>query len=541
MLLAPIALLSAISGPTIRSLDLVIVGLFLLGVLALGLVYAKRNDSTEEYFLGSRAFPGWAVGLSMVGTSISSVTFLALPAAAYVLDWRQLTPNLMLPVVVVFAVLFFIPIFRQGRSTSAFEYLEKRFGPTVRLYGSISFLILQTLRLATVLYLVSIPVAALTGFHILTVVAVAGVFIALYTVVGGIGAVIWTDVIQTVILAFGGLFAIGYMLYAIPGHFAEVLAVGAADNKFSLGPTHFTLSERTLWIMMLSGLLHFGTEYAGNQNVVQRYLASKSTREARKASVICVFASVPTWIAFFFLGTCLYAFYRHFPDPAVAAMKADEVLPYFLLTSIPVGLAGLIISGCIAAAMSSLDSSINAISTIATVDILKRYVKKQAPDAYYLKMAKCFALLAGALMIGGATALHFIPRESIADLLIIIGAFFGGSLLTLFLLGFFTTRVGHQAAVTAMLLGIVLNVYLVLNSLGYVPAGWRIGVHDYTVNLLVNAVALTVGYPLGLLLWRLGFDRQRNLSGLTVWTLVKPEPAATSLASESSAPAHAVR
>lgn len=504
---------------TIRFLDLLVLALFLVGIVVLGLYFAQRNNTTEEYFLGSRAFPGWAVGLSMVGTSVSSVTFLALPAAAFVLDWRQLTPNLMLPLVALVAVIFIIPIFRDGRNTSAFEYLEKRFGPLVRLYGSLSFLILQVLRLGTVLYLVSIPVAALTGMHILLVILIGGGFITLYTVFGGIGAVIWTDVIQTVILVLGGIFAIGFMVSAIPGGLGEVMTVGMAEGKFSLGPTDFTLSERTLWVMMLAGLLHFGTEYAGNQNVVQRYLASSSTREARKASLICVAASVPMWTAFFFLGTCLFVYYTHNPSPLVANLQADEVLPYFILTSLPVGIAGLIVGGCIAAAMSSLDSSINAISTITTIDLLKRYLRPSAPDQFYLRFARLFALGAGLLMIGGAITFHYIPRESIADLLLIISAFFTGSLLTLFLLGFFTRRVGYRAALAGMVVGIVVNVYLVFNALGWLPRGLGLPVHDYTVNLIVNLVAAAIAYPLGVILWHTGMDRPRDLRGLTVWTL----------------------
>ncbi len=510
---------SETGGVTMRTPDLVVLVFFLVGILALGFYCAKRNDTTEEYFLGSRAFPGWAVGLSMVGTSISSVTFLALPAAAFVLDWRQLTPNLMLPFVMIVAVAFFIPIFRHGKRTSAFEYLENRYGPVVRLYGSMSFLILQVLRLGTVLYLVSIPVAALSGFHIITVILIGGVCITLYTVLGGIAAVIWTDVVQTVVLFFGGIFAIGYMLYAIPGGMGEVFSAGMADGKFSFGPTDFTISERTLWVMMMAGVFTFGTEYAGNQNVVQRYLASSSTREARKATIICAASSVPLWTAFFFLGTSLYVYYTHFPDPAVGAMHADEVLPYFILTSIPAGVAGLILGGCIAAAMSSLDSSINAISTITSIDVLKRWLKRNESDSFYLGMARWFALGAGGLMIGGAITFHYIPRESVNDLLLIISAFFTGSLLTLFLLGFFTRRVGYKAAVAGMVTGIVVNLYLVLNALGFLPEAMRIDVHSYMVNILVNLVAALVAYPLGALLWAWKIDRDQDLTGLTVWTL----------------------
>ena len=188
-----------------RLWDLFAVIFYLAGMAGMGIYFARKNTSTEAYFLGNRSFPGWAIGISMLGTSISSVTFLAIPAAAYVLDYRQAVTNLALPFVAVIALVFFIPLFRQGVTTSAFEYLEKRYGIVIRSYAALSFLVLQVVRLAMILYLVAIPVEGMLGIPILWIIIAGGVVVSLYTVFGGIEAVVWTDVVHTFILLVGGL------------------------------------------------------------------------------------------------------------------------------------------------------------------------------------------------------------------------------------------------------------------------------------------------------------------------------------------------
>ena len=498
-----------------RSIDLLVIAIYLAAMAAMGVYFSKKNDSTEQYFLGSRSFPGWAIGLSMVGTSISSMTFLAFPAAAYTLDWRQVVPNLMLPLVAVVAILVFIPLFRRGRTTSAFEYLEERFGPLVRLYGAASFLLLQVVRLGTILYLVSLPVAALLGVSIYWCLIVGGLFILFYTVLGGIEAVIWTDVVQTVVLLGGGLLCLADILYELPGGFGHVIEVGREAEKFGVGDFEFDLGGRTVVTMVMVGIFSWVNEYSSNQNVVQRYLSASSTREARKATAICAVMSVPTWVLFFFIGTALWVYYQTVPDAAVAGLEADQVFPHFIVTQIPVGLAGLIIASVLAAAMSSLDSSINAVSTVTVVDVLKRVVAPGRSDRFYLNWAKAIAVAAGLLMIGGGIVFHNIEKESMVDLALIISAVFGGCLCGMFLLGFFTTRVGYAAVLWATLVATLANVYFVLNLLGWLPAGWGVEVHSYWVGLLVNVVFVVVAYAVSWV-WP---AESRDLDRLTVWTM----------------------
>ena len=185
-------------------IDIVTILVYLTGVAAIGLWFARKNDSTEEYFLGKRGFSGLVIALSMIGTSLSSVTFLALPAGAYALDWRLIVSNWMMPLGTIVGIFVFVPFFRRAKVVTAYEYLETRFGPWARLYTALSFIVLQLIRVGSVLFLVSIPVSLMLNIHVVWIVVVLGLFLILYTTLGGFDAVIWTDVIQVIVLAVGG-------------------------------------------------------------------------------------------------------------------------------------------------------------------------------------------------------------------------------------------------------------------------------------------------------------------------------------------------
>lgn len=500
---------------TVQPLDLIIIVLYLAGMAILGIRFSKRNTTTEAYFLGERSFPGWVVGISMLGTSISSVTFLAFPAAAYTLDWRQLVSNLMLPFVAVLAIIVFIPFFRRGNTTSAFEYLGDRFGPVARLYGTLSFILLQLIRLGKVLFLVSIPVSLLTGIDLRVVIVFVGIFISFYTIAGGIGAVIWTDVVQSIVLWMGGIVCLITIVLALPGGLADILETGARDGKFGMGSTEFNLNERTFWTVALLGIISWLTMYSSDQNLVQRYLAAKSMRAARHATTLYSAIAVPTWAFYFFLGTAVYVFYATFPDPQVEGLEADAVFPYFILTQVPVGITGIVIAGVLAAAMSSLDSSLNAISTVVTVDLIRPYLAKGRDDRFYLIAAKSVAMAAAVVMVLGALLFSQIQKESMNDLSWIVASVFGGCLLGLFMVGFFTTRVDNFSVMVAMTGAILLNLYLGISATGLLPESLTAPIHSYWTGILVNLAFLIVAGAVAVLRGR----NARNLSGLTVWTL----------------------
>lgn len=499
-------------------INLSVVALFLLGMAGMGVYFLKRNNSSEEYFLGGRKIPGWALGLSMVGTSISSITFLALPAAAFVLDYRQLTPNLFMPVAALIACWIFIPFFRRGLKTTAYEYLESRYGTGIRIYAALYSLLGQLLRLAIILYLVVLPLSEMLDISESTAILAFGVITCFYTVFGGIEAVVWTDVVQTVILLGGGLLCVAAVAFQLPGGLPQILEIGMEYDKFSLGPLDFSFSERTFWVMGLIGFIGFISEFSSNQNVVQRYIAAPTLREARKATLICIVMSLPTWIFFFFIGSCLFAYYKVFPSAEVAAMKPDDVLPHFILTEIWPGVGGVIIAACLAAAMSSLSSSINAVSTIWTIDFL-RLMRRKGNDRFELVNAKLASGAAGIIMIAGAWGISLIPRESVYDLSAILGALLCSAGLTPFMLGFFTTRIGNRAILSGMYAALVFSVYNILNYFKLLPEPLQWNIHIYMAGPVCNGVMLAVA--LAYSLFRPA-PVTEQLRGLTVWTLDSP-------------------
>ena len=346
----------------IRPLDAAAIGLYLLAMVAAGIYFARKNDTTEAYFVGNRNFSGWVLGLSMLGTIVSSATFLALPAAAYVLDWRQLNVNLVLPFVAVLAVLMFIPFFRQGNLTTAFEYLGALRGP--RVYGTLSFILMQVIRMAQILFLRACRSRCLRGADDRRHQARPVHRLLHHCRDRGRGA---DRRHQAIILMLGGVLCFCLVAFDLPG-LPPDLEVGPAQDKFSLGSFDWNLHERTFWTVAILGVINWLAIYGGDQNMVQRYAAARSTREARKATILYSAIALPLWIMFFFVGTSLFVYFQAFPDPAVAALESDQVLPYFILNRVPLR-SPIMIAAVMAAAMSSLDSGINAISTVTVADL----------------------------------------------------------------------------------------------------------------------------------------------------------------------------
>jgi SSS family solute:Na+ symporter len=500
---------------SIHTADIVTVVVYLLLMVAAGFYFARRNKTTEDYFVGNRSFSGWVIGLSMLGTIVSSATFLALPAAAFVLDWRQLTVNLVVPFVAVLAVIVFIPFFRRGKLTSAFEYLGERYGVVPRMYGTVSFIIMQLIRMAQILFLVSLVLQFFTGISIVWVIIALGLFIGFYTIMGGIEAVIWTDVLQAIILILGGIFCVVWVAMDLPGGVMEIIEVGRAHNKFSLGATEFNLGERTLYTMVILGLINWLGIFAGDQNMVQRYASARSTREARKATIVYTMIALPMWTMFFFVGTGLFVFYLSSPDPVVAGLEADQVLPYFIFSEIPPVITGIIISAVIAASMSTMDSGVNAISTVTVIDLMKPWLAKGREDAYYFRAAHIIVGFVTVLVIMGAISFSQMEKESMNDISLIVTSVFGGCLMGLFIMGFFTKAVDGVAATIALIVAVMVNIYLGLGLLGVLPAAITLPIHSYWVIALVNGTFILLAYLIGIS--RRG--KVQSLEGLTVWTM----------------------
>ena len=490
---------------SLAALDIFVLVFYFALMLAIGLYFSRRNTTTEQYFLGGRQFNGWVIGLSLVGTSISSITFLAYPADAFKTNWLRFLPNLMLPLAIVVAAYFFLPLLRKDNSVTAYEFLERRFGPSIRAYGATAFMLAQIARISMILYLISLVIQTMTGLDAHQCVIIAGVFVAAYTIIGGIEAVVWTDVIQTIVLLSGGILCLVTIVNLLPGGIMQVIDIAWSSNKLSVGEFTGTeyrnsnwqlaLTHKTATMMLLIGLVSWLTEYSSNQNTVQRFCASKSESEARKAMFVCAAVSVPTWAFFMFLGSALFAFFQVFPHPTPDAilageLKAEEILPFFIIEYLPAGVVGLVIAAAIAAAMSSLDSSINAIATVATNDVYRRFLKQGMLDAHYLSFAKLIAALAGLLMIGGALYLIDASTTTLQDTATILTALLAGGLLTIYLIGFFSSRCEAIHILLGIIATMIYTSWTIVSSSGLQNYPFDL----YYTGLLGNIVMFVIAY-----------------------------------------------
>jgi SSS family solute:Na+ symporter len=449
------------------------------------------------------------IGLSLAGTSISSITFLAYPADAFKTAWLRYLPNLALPLALLVAAFVFLPFFRRAGMTSAYEFLEQRFGPSVRIYGALVFIVAQLVRLAMILWLLAVLLQQLLPMSPTAAIVTAGLFVGLYTVIGGIDAVIWTDVLQTLVLMLGGLLCLWVVIDALPGGLAQVFREAGAAGKFAFAewdngaprPVNWglSLSEKTASMMLLIGLTNWLTEYSSNQNTVQRYCASRSTLEARRGLWVYLMTALPTWAFYMLLGTALWVFFQHHPDPLAQAVlsgteRAEAIVPWFITEYLPSGLAGMVVAAALAAAMSSLDSSINSVSTVSVVDIYRRHLRPGADDRHYLRVAKGVASAVTVLMILGALWLNGAETRTLQDTATILVSLLGGGMLGLYLLGFFSRRGDARAAWCGILATLLFTGWTVLASKGLLPAALSAPFDLYYTGLIGNLLMLLVGY-----------------------------------------------
>ncbi len=518
-----------------RVLDLAVLALYFGVMVLMGWFFSRRAKTTENYFVGGRAYSGWIVGVSMFGATISSITFVGYPADAYKTAYLRYVICLMLPVGVFLASRWVIPLFRRRPTTTAFEYLEDRFGPRTRVYGSIVYMIAGCLRISFIQFLVAILVNRLTGWDITWSILIGSAVTAYYTIVGGIEAVIWTDLVQAVILTLGGLTILAVILWKLPGGLGQLLSVAYADGKFMLGdlnpadqqlhPASWApaLDHKTILMLLVVGVFQWLTEYTTNQEVVQRYSTARSTREARRAVWLCCWTALPTWAYFMFIGTGLYVFYKVFPDPMAAEMlsgirKTEEIVPYFVTTQLPMGLSGIVVAAVLAAAMSSMSSALNSISAVAITDIYRRHLAPGRTERHYVTAARLVTLVASCVMVGGAFLLYYHQTKTLQDLWTQFQSIIVGGLLGLYLFGYLVMRGDGRAVGAGLVLAVAFSAVMSLVALGWLPAAWLDFINRhfdiYYTGVCGNLLMFVVGYLAALVLPA----RHRDLTNLTFWT-----------------------
>ena len=483
---------------------MVIVLLSLLAAVAVGIYFSRKQNSTKAYYAANGQVPAWAVGMSMFATIISSVTFLAYPGAAYAGNWILLVQGLMVPIVLLGIVWFIVPLFRRVIRLSTYEYFERRFGPFARIYSSLAFVLEHFAKMGTILYLTGMAMATFTGMDTTMVIVVIGIVVILLTYLGGMEAIIWMDVAQGFLLIFGGVLAIGILFYLIDGGVATVFRVAGEYHKIDFGPYDWDFHQRTFIVLVVNGIFYAVQKYGTDQSIVQRYLAAKDEKSAKKATYLGIALSVPAWTLFMFVGTCLFVYYLLNPNPEVATMKSDQVFPYFIANELPIGITGFIIAALVAGAISSIDSDVNCISAVIVEDYYGK-LKKKATDRQKLIVGRFSVLLIGILSIFIALLYVSWGGEGVLGTLFGLYAIVSAGIVGIFLLGLFSRRANKQGVYIGIIAAILFTAYAVLTTTSYDAADGTkrlmldLGKYNFTHHTLMlgvysHLVVLVVGY-----------------------------------------------
>jgi SSS family solute:Na+ symporter len=441
-------------------IDIIVFLLFTGGVVAFGCSFFKKKGTSEEFTSAGRSLPGWVVGMSIFATYVSSISYLGYPGKAFSGDWNAFVFSLSIPIASYFAARYFVPFYRSQDSISAYSFLENRFGPWARIYASSCYLLTQIARTGSILYLLALPMNVLLGWHIQTIIVVTSVAIVLYSMLGSMKAVIWTEAIQGIILIGGALVCMFILLFDMPGGPVQTFSIAMEDGKFSLGSFGSSLSESTFWVCLIYGIFTNLQNYGIDQSYVQRYHTAKNEKEAKFSALFGGYLFIPVSAVFFMIGTGLYAFYKVHPGILPDGVGADYVFPFFIVNELPVGLTGLLIASIFAAGMSTIATSVTSSSTIILTDYYQRF-RKHAGNRERMLVLKLSSVGVG--VAGILVAFAFMSVQSALDAWWALASIFSGGMLGLFLLGYISRKARNFDAVLGVVCGVILVCWIVIS------------------------------------------------------------------------------
>lgn len=471
-----------------RNIDLLIFIAYLAGTILFGISFYRKNRTSADYSTGSGTIPAWVVGLSIFATYVSSISYLALPGAAFMSNWNAYVFSLSIPPAILLAIKFFVPLYRSIGSPSAYAYLEQRFGPWARIYVASFWLLTQVMRVATILYLLALPLHVLLGWDMRIIILITALSVLLYSALGGIKAVVWTDAIQALVLISGALATLIIIVYYLPDGISQFYQIAAEHDKFSLGSFGLDFTQSTFWVVFIYGLFINMQNYGIDQNYIQRYMIARNNREAVSSALGGGLLYMPVSLLFFMIGTGLFVYFRVFPETLPAEFRepgmSDSVFPFFIVQVLPRGLTGLLMASIFAAGMSTISTSLNSGATVILNDFYKRVRKtdgeKQALTVLYLS-----SVVIGVLAL--AVSFVIIRAESALDIWWTLSGIFSGGMLGIFLLGRVCTRAGNPAALTGVCAGLLVIAWMSLSPV------WFTGYPERFSNPLHGYMTIVVG------------------------------------------------
>ncbi|MBS1518497.1 MAG: sodium:solute symporter [Bacteroidetes bacterium] len=461
--------------------DYTIIVVYLIAVAVFGIVSSGKQKNVKDYFLGSKNIPWWAACFSVVATETSTLTFISIPGLAYItnMNFLQLALGFLIGRIVVAIV--FIPRYYSGNLETAYSFLGHRFGEPMRKYASVTFILLRIFADGVRLFTTAIPIKFITGLGYFECIIIVGVITVIYSYIGGIRAVIWTDVIQMFIYTFGALASMIVIFNMLPNGWSDVTAFAAPGDKFQI--FNLKLPDNLLLFFtggygliggLIGGAFLAMASHGTDQLIVQRLLTCKDKRSSQKAVVMSGVIVIIQFAIFLVIGIMLYALYQgaDFKNLAVNGQnltKSDEIFPMFIVQSLPVGLAGLVVAGLLSASMSTLSSTFNSLASTTILDLFKgrKFIQSEKDELKYSKLATIF----WAVVIMGTGLLFQSETNPAVDFALKIQSLIYGGLLGVFLLGIISKKAQLREAVVSYTFAIViLSLLFILPKFGLIPA-----------------------------------------------------------------------
>ncbi len=500
--------------PGLNVLDYSVLALYFVGLTWFGVWTAKRTRNSDQFMAADRAMPGWVLALTLFGSFVSSISFLANPGKSYADNWNPFVFCFALPVAAMIGIWVFVPFYRKSGEVSAYTHLEHRFGSWARAYSTLCFIVLQLTRTGVVTYLLAIALAPAFGLNpvvdkggLIAIIIGVGMVMTLFPLIGGTGTAIWTGAVQSIVLATGMVVSLVMILIKMPGGAGQVFDVAFDYDKFSLGSTDPSFLKATILVVFLYALAENVKNFGVNQTYVQLYATARSDRDAKASIWVGTLMYIPLAAMTFLMGTALFAFYTTQPGLLPAGIRADSVFPHFIYTQLPAGIRGLVVASICAAAT---DSSFNCIATLFHCDVYKRYLRPKASERESMFVLRSVTLLSG--VIGVLISIAMIQAKQVLDAWWALAGIIASGMLGLFLLGIISKRAGNRAAIISIVAGTLAILWMTVSLNSFVmiiqniapgftmPGGFeniRFTWHEFMIPVAGTSIIIVVGVAAG--------------------------------------------
>lgn len=439
---------------SLSTVDYVAVLLYLIAIAVFGASFYRRNASAKEYFLGSRSMSWIPAGISIIAADLSAISVMGAPAWTYKNNLELVWVSVGYPLVAPLVILIFVPFYGRLNLYTAYEYLERRFGLGVRLLTSGLFQILRSWHVAVAVYGPALVINMVTGLDVWKCVLVMGIFTTVYTTLGGIKAVIWTDVIQFVTVTSGILFILFTAIHKTPGGVAHIWQVASENGKLSILNTAFDPTQlTTIWSCLAGGAILSLAPLTTDQAILQRLFTTKSVKDCRQSVILQSILIVPISLLLYSVGIVLFAFYRSYPERIQSLTTNNALLPHFVVDELPQGIAGLVIAAIFAASMAVMSAGINSLTTATTVDFYQRVFRPNKTPEHYARIGRLGTLIWGILV----TLLALLAEKAgdLATAYTRVSSVICGPMLGIFLLATLTRRATSVGATIGGVVGVI--------------------------------------------------------------------------------------